>query len=357
MRLKLIGAILLACILLPTFQPTHAQTTLRVATKPLDPFVIRDGQQVSGFSVQLWEQIASQADFKYEWVMFETVREVLDAVETGKADIGIAGISITSQRESKLDFSIPMYNAGLQVMTRAEASVSLTDALVTFFSPALLQTLGLLAGLIFLAAHTWWFFERGKDPNVPYAYLSGVTHALWNAALSVVTLGFGEVSPRSRLGRLFSIMWMIIGIAIIANFTAVVTTNFTLNELRGSINGLDDLYGKPVATVKGTTSADYLRGRGLNPREVDTIQAAYTLLESRQVDGVVYDAPVLQFYASKAGRGKVRVVGEMFSQEYYGIAMAQGSPHRETISRALLTLREKGAYVELTDRWFKPATR
>ncbi len=42
---------------------------------------------------------------------------------------------------------------------------------------------------------------------------------------------------------------MFLGLFLIANFTANVTTALTLDELRGTINGLEYLTGHRVATV------------------------------------------------------------------------------------------------------------
>jgi ABC-type amino acid transport substrate-binding protein len=67
---------------------------------------------------------------------------------------------------------------------------------------------------------------------------------------------------------------------------------------------------------------------------------------------VVYDAPVLQHYALKKGKGRVKVVGLIFQEQSYGIALQFNSPYREKINIALLTLMENGIYKEIHDKWF-----
>ena len=44
-------------------------------------------------------------------------KELLDAVKSKDAALGIAAISITADREVELDFSQPMFDAGLQILT------------------------------------------------------------------------------------------------------------------------------------------------------------------------------------------------------------------------------------------------
>jgi polar amino acid transport system substrate-binding protein len=67
---------------------------------------------------------------------------------------------------------------------------------------------------------------------------------------------------------------------------------------------------------------------------------------------VVFDAPVLQYYASHEGRGKARVVGPLFHKEGYGIVFKNESRWRKPVNNALLTLRENGTYDKLYDKWF-----
>ena len=47
--------------------------------------------------------------------------DLLGTVESGKADVAVAGITITSEREGK-DFLHAFYESGLQVLTRKEAA-------------------------------------------------------------------------------------------------------------------------------------------------------------------------------------------------------------------------------------------
>ena len=112
------------------------------------------------------------------------------------------------------------------------------------------------------------------------------------------------------------------------------------------------LYGKKVATVSKSTAADYLSAQGITAIKLAEIEEACLLLETGEVDAVVYDAPVLQHYAVEKGKGKVKVVGLIFQEQSYGIALQIDSPYREEINIALLRLVEDGVYKEIHDKWF-----
>jgi polar amino acid transport system substrate-binding protein len=95
-----------------------------------------------------------------------------------------------------------------------------------------------------------------------------------------------------------------------------------------------------------------LNTQGVSHQQVTAIEEAYALLDKQQLDAIVYDSPVLHYYAAKGGQGKVRIVGALLKPEEYGIALPIGSPIREEINRALLALQADGTYAQLQARWF-----
>jgi polar amino acid transport system substrate-binding protein len=111
-----------------------------------------------------------------------------------------------------------------------------------------------------------------------------------------------------------------------------------------------------VVTVQGSTSADYLTEQHVMFTSVTRVEEAYGQLERGEVDAVVYDAPVLLYYAATGGKGKVQVVGQLLRPESYGIAVPTDSPLRKELNRILLALAADGTYQELYDRWFTPKT-
>ena len=141
-------------------------------------------------------------------------------------------------------------------------------------------------------------------------------------------------------------------IILIANLTANITTALTVQELRSAINGPDDLPGRRVATVRGTAASTELESRGLSPIEVATIGDTFRLLQEHKADAVVFDSPILLYYADTGGKGAVRVVGPLFAPQDYGIALPLGSQHRKALNKAILEMIEDGTYARLQKAWF-----
>ena len=244
-----------------------------------------------------------------------------------------------------------MYSSGLQVMVSDTGRAPRPSLLRA--SAQLWRPLGGILVMLFVVAHLAWLVESRHNPeHFPRPYFKGIGEGLWWGSVTLTTVGYGDRTPRSVWGRLLAIVWMLTAIVLIANLTASITTSFTVQQLRSSINGPDDLSAKRVATVRATTSSDFLENRGLSPVKVDSISSAFQMLEEHRVDAVVYDSPVLLYYVNTKGRGAVRVVGAIFAPQDYGIAVRLGDPMRKAINEAILGLVEDGTYARIQKTWF-----
>jgi ABC-type amino acid transport substrate-binding protein len=322
-----------------------------VATKPLEPFVFNQGGQWVGFSIDLWDAIAQRLNLDYEWIEVTNVKEQIEAVQTGQADAAIAGISMTAEREKLVDFSHPYFDAGLQILTRPNKP-SAWQYVRTFMTPGLL---GILAvGLLFalVMGHIIWLIERRRNPEFPSGYLRGVIEGIWWLFLVVATGEYRDSETRNVIKRVLTAAWWLVGVALIAQFTATITSNLTVQQLTSTIKGPGDLPGKSIATVQNSTAAQYLVKQGLPFTGVQRIEAAYALLDQGQVQAVVYDSPVLIYYAANEGKGRAEVVGAIFKPEKYAIVLPPGSPLRKPINEALLALYQDGTYEAIYNKWF-----
>ncbi|WP_202950717.1 transporter substrate-binding domain-containing protein [Pseudanabaena sp. PCC 6802] len=329
--------------------------TLNVATRVgVPPFVFEENGELKGFSIELWQKISEELGVQYKFARNSNVRDLLNAVKTDKVDVGIAAISITSDREEQFDFSYPMFESGLQIMVLAKSTGSSSpNFLSLFFSPSLLQLFGIMILIVLVPAHIIWFSERGRDGGmeISHSYFPGIFQACWWAAATLATQA--DSMPKAVVGRIVAVIWMFTSVVFVAYFTATVTTSLTVQQLQSNIKGPDDLPGKVVATTKGSTSAKYLSDRNIQKLEFTNINDAYDSLLKGEADAIVFDSPVLMYYAAHQGKGRVQVVGEVFQKENYGIVFATNSPLRKPVNNALLTLQEKGIYQQLYDKWFR----
>jgi polar amino acid transport system substrate-binding protein len=327
--------------------------TLKVATRIVSPFVIEEKGELGGFSIELWKSIAQELKINSDFIKSTDVSSLLNSVKSKQSDLGISAISVTSQRERDFDFSQPIFDSGLQILVRSQGHQSSISRLVdSLFTPEFFQLLGMMLLIILIPAHIVWLVERKHQGGFleNSAYFPGIFKACWWAAATLATQA--EEMPKGALGRIMAVIWMFISVVFIAYFTATVTTSLTVDRLQSNIKSPQDLAGKRVATIISSTSANYLSQQKIETKEFKQIDEAFNALNSSNVDAVVFDAPILLYYAAHDGKGKVQIVGSIFRKESYAIALPTGSPYRKPINNALLSLQENGKYQEIYDKWF-----
>jgi polar amino acid transport system substrate-binding protein len=326
---------------------------LRVITRQVAPFVVKDGEKYTGFSVELWNAIAKQTNLNFHFVEKLNIKEILSGMKAGEGDVAIAAISITSQREQEFDFSQPMFDSGLQIMVRNEADSGLNFKQIwgLVSTGAMPFLLSLLAALIVIPAHMAWVAERSHDERLfAKAYFPGIFQAVWWA--TGASAGQQPDHPRSAPGKVLATLAILISMVFMAYFQATITTALTVQSLKGDINGPEDLQGRKVGTTTGSTAASYLKNLDITPTEFSKIDEAFVALDNKQLDAVVFDAPVLLYYVANKGSNKARVVGPMLHKENYGILFPRGSELRKPVNEALLKLREDGTYDAIYAKWF-----
>lgn len=328
---------------------------LNVATRIVPPFVIKEGDQFSGFSIDLWNAIAEQAGFKFAYSDRGTLAELIGAVADKNADLAIAAISITAARAKNFDFSQPIFASGIQIMVPSAGGAleSLFPSFIAFFSSRpFFQLVGALLLLILIPTPIIWMLERKHKHSElrSHSKIGEAFKALFWSATTVVGQTAGH--PRSVPGRLMALVLILTGLTFISYFTASVTSALTVQRLQAEVSGIGDLAGKRAGTVEGSTSAEFLTANRIRPTTFPNINEAIAAMNAGRLDAVVYDAPVLLYYTAHEGNGRAKLAGDVLRPEDYGIMLPLGSPLRKAIDEALLRLKETGAYQRIYRHWF-----
>ena len=328
-------------------------STIRVGIKPLDPFVSRAGDQYRGFSIELWNEIARRNSWQTTYVWHDSLPPLLADVQNSAVDVGIAGITITKDREQVLDFSYPMFSAGLEVMTTPLGDSSWTDELRSFATAGVGRYLLALLASFVIAGHLVWLSTRRRTG---LGYLAGVGMGIYQAAGLGLVGDYGVAAPMRPWGRAAAVVWTIVGISFVSLFTAALASELTAQRIQSSITGVHDLAGVKVATVTGSTAEAYLNAHEIGFIGLPNIEDAYRQLDAGDVAAIVFDAPVLQHHIKATGTSNEVLVGGIFARENYGIALPTASPLRKKINETLLDITADGTYDNLSARYFGDTT-
>ena len=100
---------------------SQSKGTLVMATNAyFPPYEYYDGGDIVGIDVEIMAAIADHMgyDFKVEDMEFDSI---INAVDSGKADVGLAGMTVTEKRKESVDFSVS-YATSKQVIIVNEGS-------------------------------------------------------------------------------------------------------------------------------------------------------------------------------------------------------------------------------------------
>jgi glutamate transport system substrate-binding protein len=114
-----------------------------------------------------------------------------------------------------------------------------------------------------------------------------------------------------------------------------------------SIAGPEDLEGKDVCSVTGSTSIETVEVKyGATPRGFDTYSECRDQLLAGQVDAVTTDGAILLGYAAE-NPDELKVVGEPFSEERYGIGYEFGDTEFcQYIQDTIKAAQDDGTWLE-----------
>lgn len=123
-----------------------------------------------------------------------------------------------------------------------------------------------------------------------------------------------------------------------------------------TINGPEDLVGMTIGAQIGTTGA--MEAEAIEDTTVkvyDTYELAFLDLANGQVDAVVADYPTAVAFVNQ-NSNILKVVGEVFTDENYGIAFCKGNDELiSKVNAALAELKADGYIEELVVEWYGDA--
>ncbi|XP_071252850.1 glutamate receptor ionotropic, kainate 5-like isoform X2 [Salvelinus alpinus] len=374
---------------------TLANKTLVVTTILESPYVMRKGNyqeyqgndQYEGFCVDMLRELADilKCSFRIKLVddglygapepngsWTGMVGELINR----KADLAVAGFTITSEREKVIDFSKPFMTLGISILYRVHLGrkpgyFSFLDP----FSPAvwLFMLLAYLAVscVLFLAArlspYEWYNPHpclQGHKDMLENQYTLG--NSLWFPVGGFMQQG-SEIMPRALSTRCVSGVWWMFTLIIISSYTANLAAFLTVQRMEVPIESPDDLADQTnieYGTIHGGSTMTFF----MNSR-YQTYQRMWNYMHSKQPsvfvksteEGIarvvnskyafLLESTMNEYYRKL--NCNLTQIGGLLDTKGYGIGMPLGSPFREEITMAILHLQENNRLEILKRRWWE----
>jgi polar amino acid transport system substrate-binding protein len=167
--------------------------------------------------------------------------------------------------------------------------------------------------------------------------LAGMAQCQYDAAISAMT-----ITDERKKSFSFSDPYFAAG--------QIVTVAVNNTDIKSK----DDLVGKTVGAQLGTTGAiETEKMTGVSLNTYDDIGLAFQDLINGQFDAVVADNPLALGYVGK-NPDKLKTVGDVFTNEYYGIAVCKDKTDLlAKINAGLAAVKAEGQVDQLVKKWIQ----
>ncbi|XP_046985309.1 glutamate receptor ionotropic, kainate 2 isoform X1 [Schistocerca americana] len=345
--------------------------------------------QFEGYGIDLIHEIANILCFNYTFKLVpdgrygsynpETkewdgmMKELLDQ----KADLAIADLTITYDREQAVDFTMPFMNLGISILYRKP--IKQPPNLFSFLSPLSLDVwiymatayLGVSVLLFILARFTPYEWQNPHPCNPDPDHLENqftLLNCMWFAIGSLMQQGC-DFLPKAVSTRMVAGMWWFFTLIMISSYTANLAAFLTVERMDSPIESAEDLAKQTkikYGALRGGSTAAFFRDSNFS-----TYQRMWSFMESARpsvftssnvegVDRVVKGKGSYAFLMESTSieyvierNCELTQVGGLLDSKGYGIAMPPNSPYRTAISGAILKLQEEGKLHILKTRWWK----
>ncbi|KAF5280601.1 hypothetical protein FQA39_LY05249 [Lamprigera yunnana] len=371
--------------------------TFVVSTILSDPYCMRKDSsdkltgnaQFEGYAIDLIHQISQILGFNYtirlapdgrygaynketkEWDGM--IKEILDQ----KADLAVADLTITYDREQAVDFTMPFMNLGISILYRKPFKQA--PNLFSFLSPLSLDVwiymatayLGVSVLLFILARFSPYEWDNphpcNSDPDVLENQFT-LMNSLWFTIGSLMQQG-SNIAPKAVSTRMVAGMWWFFTLIMISSYTANLAAFLTVERMDSPIESAEDLAKQTkikYGALKGGSTASFFRDSNFTTYErmwsfmESTRPSVFTSSNTEGVERVLkgkgnyaylMESTTIEYVIER--KCDLTRIGGLLDSKGYGIAMPPNSPFRTAISGAILKLQEEGTLLMLKTRWWK----
>jgi hypothetical protein len=247
---------------------------------------------------------------------------------------------MNGDKNARGDVFVPIITSPGTTMLTID-NYSPTTISAALFSREIIVVLVVLLSLSVLTGIAIWLSDRHhRKSNFPPDFINGAGIGFWWALVTVATVGYGDRVPKTKIGRGIAILWILVGIMILALVQGTVleklstgSTDIILEQL---VNNIDNVYGFNVGVLKDTIDEWHIRSRGAHATSFPSLPDAITALESSSdpLNSIAVDtlasAVAVNVYANKP----VTPTGRLAESITFGLQLSASVASMPTTSAA-----------------------
>ncbi len=217
----------------------------------------------------------------------------------GLVDLGAAAslLTLAGREPHWRDATLLLQSFAVLKLARAASGLSLIVAVMRNEARSLLAALVTMLTVLFLASTLMYLIERDAQPEI----FSSIPASLWWGIVTMGTVGYGDMTPLTPLGRVFGGGIILIGVAMFAVPAGILATGFAAELKRRDFvvswhavakvplfSGLD---ATRIATIAALLKPQIVPERQVIIRRGEPADAMFFVMEG-EVEVDVHPVPV-----------------------------------------------------------------
>ncbi|XP_074509205.1 glutamate receptor ionotropic, kainate 3 [Sebastes fasciatus] len=338
-----------------------------------------------GFCIDLLKELSSVLGFTYEIRLVPDgrygshddkgqwngmIRELIEH----RADLAVAPLTITYMREKVIDFSKPFMSMGISIVYRKPNTTN--NGFFSFLNPMtpdiwvyiLLAYLGVSCVLFVIARFSpyEWYDAHPCNPGSDVVENNfTLLNSFWFGVGSLMQQG-SELMPKALSTRIIGGIWWFFTLIIISSYTANLAAFLTVERMDSPVDSADDIAKQTkieYGVVKDGATMTFFK-----KSKVSTFEKMWAFMSSKPStslvksieDGIqrvlksdyalIMESTTIDYITRR--NCNLTQVGGIIDSKGYGIGTPLGSPYRDKITIAILSILEDGRLHMLKEKWW-----
>jgi len=336
-------------------QQPSARLKVGIFDKP--PFAMKNKEgKWSGLGVSVWEKIGEQLKLDYDYVEVPE-DQVLDKLSHGDLDLVVGEMNVSAERARLVDFTQPYVVSPAAVAIKRGSTIMphITHFFQQFVQHGLLPVLIAMVGTLLVFSFVLWLAERRvHQSHFGGKPLHGFGSALWFSAVTMTTVGYGDKTPQSLIGRMLAFFWMFFGILIVAAFTGTFASSMAISRMNSTINSVSDLTHFRNGVMDGSLSQSYLSGLGIPTQAYDSVETGLKALSDNKITAFIGNDITLRYVVHHDYPGELAVQPFPSIHVTFAFATRQNFPLLKQMDVCLLEQLDAPDWHRRLQKWTGP---
>ncbi|XP_023210876.1 glutamate receptor ionotropic, NMDA 3A-like [Centruroides sculpturatus] len=281
---------------------------------------------------------------------------------SGAAHLTFSAYSMTSERSSVVDYSVPYFHSGVSCLTYTKQNdVPLSAFLIPFSVQLWIAIFASLTTTALAAALYEWFSPFGLNPwgrqRTKNFTIASALWVMWSLLFSHLV---AFKAPKSWPNKVLINLWGCFSVIFLASYTANIAALFAGIFSQVRVDDFHDaiLLSQKTGTAKGSSAESFVHTENsqlwkhIQNYGVDNLEDGLQKLRKGELDVLIGDTAVLNYFRGNDPGCGLHLLGDSIFDDAYAVGMQKDFPLKDSISKLILKYNEFGYLDQLQKKWY-----